>query len=124
MLAGLFLVTVSLCASEQPAASEGTERSESNSSRSAIVCEPSTLGSPYIPVDSWVYPAVLRLYSVGYVDHVYLGMRPWTRPTRTNSTAKSQRNSGSENRLIGRRKERGSNHSSQGWKRARATNIC
>jgi hypothetical protein len=75
-------------------------------------------------VDSWVYPAVLRLYSVGYVDHVYLGMRPWTRPTRTNSTAKSQRNSGSENRLIGRRKERGSNHSSQGWKRARATNIC
>ncbi len=28
---------------------------------------------------SWVYPAVLRLYSMGYVDHVYLGMRPWTR---------------------------------------------
>ena len=24
-------------------------------------------------------PAVLRLYSMGYVDHVYLGMRPWTR---------------------------------------------
>jgi len=22
---------------------------------------------------------VLRLYSMGYVDHVYLGMRPWTR---------------------------------------------
>jgi hypothetical protein len=37
------------------------------------------MGSPYIPVDSWVYPAVLRLYSMGYIDHVYLGMRPWTR---------------------------------------------
>jgi hypothetical protein len=30
-------------------------------------------------VDSWVYPAVLRLYSLGYVDNVFLGMRPWTR---------------------------------------------
>ncbi len=27
----------------------------------------------------WVYPAVLRLYALGYVDKVYLGMRPWTR---------------------------------------------
>ncbi len=43
------------------------------------VCEPSLLDSPYIPVDSWVYPAVLRLYGMGYVDIVYLGMRPWTR---------------------------------------------
>jgi hypothetical protein len=45
----------------------------------AAVCDPSTLGSPYIPVDSWVYPAVLRLYSLGFVDSAYLGMRPWTR---------------------------------------------
>ena len=37
------------------------------------------MASPYLPVDSWVYPAVLRLYSLGYVDHVFLGMRPWTR---------------------------------------------
>ncbi len=36
-------------------------------------------GSPYIPVDSWIYPAVLRLYSLGFLDHVYLGLRPWTR---------------------------------------------
>jgi len=40
---------------------------------------PSHLDSPFIPVDSWVYPAVLRLYSLGFVDNVYLGMRPWTR---------------------------------------------
>jgi len=71
-------------AAEQPATPEGTGQSERNSSGSATVCEPSTLGSPYIPVDSWVYPAVLRLYSLGYVDHVYLGMRPWTRASLSN----------------------------------------
>jgi hypothetical protein len=36
-------------------------------------------GSPFIPVDSWVYPAMLRLYSLGLVDSSYMGMRPWTR---------------------------------------------
>jgi hypothetical protein len=45
----------------------------------APACLPATLGSPYIPVDSWVYPAVLRLYSLGFVDDVFLGLRPWTR---------------------------------------------
>ena len=69
LLAGLFLLTVPSIAAAQAVPSSG----------SAPACEPSKLGSPYIPVDSWVYPAVLRLYSLGYVDTVYLGMRPWTR---------------------------------------------
>ena len=45
------------------------------------VCHPDSLGSPFIPVDSWIYPAMWRLYALGYVDTdtVYLGMRPWTR---------------------------------------------
>jgi hypothetical protein len=43
------------------------------------VCEPSSLDFPYIPVDSWVYQAIWRLYALGYIDTVYLGMRPWTR---------------------------------------------
>ena len=47
-------------------------------------CSSSALGSPYIPVDSWVYPSVLRLYSLGYLDNVYLGMRPWTRANLSN----------------------------------------
>jgi hypothetical protein len=72
-------MTTSLSASGQSAAPESIGQSERASSRSATVCEPSTKGSPYIPVDSWVYPAMLRLYSMGYVDHAYLGMRPWTR---------------------------------------------
>ena len=38
-----------------------------------------TNGSAYIPVDSWVYPAMMRLYSMGYLDTMYLAMRPYTR---------------------------------------------
>lgn len=45
----------------------------------SFVCEPSSLGSPFIPVDSWVYPAILRLYSLGFLNHVFLDIRPWTR---------------------------------------------
>jgi hypothetical protein len=65
LLAGLLLMTASPIAAQQPAAPEGAGQSERDSSRSATVCEPSTQGSPYIPVDSWVYPAMLRLYSMG-----------------------------------------------------------
>ena len=43
------------------------------------VCEPGSMGSPFIPVDSWIYPEILRLYSMGYIDSVFVGIRPWTR---------------------------------------------
>lgn len=33
----------------------------------------------YISLDSWIYPAVERLSSLGYVSDLYLGQRPWTR---------------------------------------------
>jgi len=36
-------------------------------------------GSVYIPNDSWVYPAMSRLYSLGYLDTIFLSARPWTR---------------------------------------------
>ncbi len=36
-------------------------------------------GSTYIPVDSWVYPAMTRLQGLGYVNTMFLTMRPWTR---------------------------------------------
>jgi hypothetical protein len=39
----------------------------------------STLSSPYIPLDSWIYPAAIRLYELGYLPTAYLGMRPWSR---------------------------------------------
>jgi Capsule assembly protein Wzi len=37
------------------------------------------MSSTYIPLDSWIYPAVLRLYGMGFVDTVFVSMRPWTR---------------------------------------------
>ena len=37
------------------------------------------IGSTYIPMDSWVYPALWRLQALGYIDTAYLGLRPWTR---------------------------------------------
>ena len=42
-------------------------------------CQAAELGSPYIPLDSWMYPSLSRLYSLGYLDLAFLGMRPWTR---------------------------------------------
>jgi hypothetical protein len=36
-------------------------------------------GSTYIPMDSWIYPAMDRLHSLGYTDAGFLGLRPWTR---------------------------------------------
>ncbi|HEY6339367.1 MAG TPA: capsule assembly Wzi family protein [Candidatus Sulfotelmatobacter sp.] len=37
------------------------------------------MGSPYVPLDSWIYPAMERLAALGYVKSDALGMRPWTR---------------------------------------------
>jgi membrane-associated phospholipid phosphatase len=40
---------------------------------------PSFMGSPYVPLDSWIYPALERLTALGYVKTASLGIRPWTR---------------------------------------------
>jgi hypothetical protein len=45
----------------------------------ATGCATPNQGSPYLPLDSWVYPAMLRLQALGYVDTVFPAMRPWTR---------------------------------------------
>lgn len=38
-----------------------------------------SLGSTYVPMDSWIYPALDRLQGLGYLDTAFLGIRPWTR---------------------------------------------
>jgi membrane-associated phospholipid phosphatase len=40
---------------------------------------PANQGSPYVPLDSWVYPALDRLSALGMIDSGFAGMRPWTR---------------------------------------------
>jgi hypothetical protein len=38
-----------------------------------------SIASPYVPMDSWVYPAFDRLSSFGVIPSGMLGLRPWTR---------------------------------------------
>jgi hypothetical protein len=78
-MTALCLVSAVPLTAEQPGAPEGAGQWGQNTGGVAPACMVARLGSPYIPVDSWVYPAVLRLYGLGFVDDVYLGMRPWTR---------------------------------------------
>jgi len=51
--------------------------------------QPDNLGSTYIPVDSPVYPMALRLYSLGYLDSAFIGVRPWTRQSLLHMLQKS-----------------------------------
>jgi hypothetical protein len=37
------------------------------------------MGSPYVPLDSWIYPALQRLAALGYINSAVSAMRPWTR---------------------------------------------
>jgi membrane-associated phospholipid phosphatase len=41
--------------------------------------DPPNMGSPFVPLDSWVYPAMERLIAMGYIPSGFQGMRPWTR---------------------------------------------
>ena len=84
LFAGFCLLAAVPLAAEDPGATPATQSGGSGlrgweSAGAVSPCMPAALGSPYIPVDSWVYPAMLRLYSLGFVDNVFLGMRPWTR---------------------------------------------
>jgi hypothetical protein len=40
---------------------------------------PNYMASPYVPLDSWIYPLLERLIAMGYTQSNMLGMRPWTR---------------------------------------------
>jgi len=37
------------------------------------------MGSPCVPPDSWIYPALQRLAALGYISSGIAGMCPWTR---------------------------------------------
>jgi Capsule assembly protein Wzi len=42
-------------------------------------CETSNMASTYVPIESWIYPAIERLAMAGYVQTAFAGLRPWTR---------------------------------------------
>jgi len=47
--------------------------------RQRNVTSSANMGSPYVPLDSWVYPAMDRLIAQGYIKSAIVSMRPWTR---------------------------------------------
>jgi membrane-associated phospholipid phosphatase len=40
---------------------------------------PGNFASNYVPLDSWIYPAMERLIATGYINTGFIGLRPWTR---------------------------------------------
>ncbi len=64
---------------ESPEPSQNPVRAYQPYMPAAVTEVPDRFGSAYIPDDSWINPALIRLYSMGFVNTLYLGMRPWTR---------------------------------------------
>src|SRR6266478_1799764 len=57
----------------------GEWRSISQVFRGDGTYSPANQGSPYVSLDSWVYPALDRLTAMGLIDSAFEGMKPWTR---------------------------------------------
>jgi len=45
---------------------------------------PKSFGSPFVPLDSWIYPALERLAAMGFLKTEFEGLKPWTRLECTN----------------------------------------
>ena len=41
--------------------------------------DPDTIGSTNVPMDSWIYPALERLFAMGFIPGQSASIRPWTR---------------------------------------------
>ena len=74
LVVGFLLVGAANLAAEQPESAQpfrfepagaGAGGQGSMGGPPAPACEPAIMGSPFIPVDSRVYPAVMRLYGMG-----------------------------------------------------------
>ena len=47
--------------------------------QSVVALAEAPMGSAYVPLDSWVYPAFDRLAGLGAINKQFVGLRPWTR---------------------------------------------
>jgi hypothetical protein len=77
VLISFFLFHASRIASQDPKSPCANQQSDLGSINPDNAELPG--GNRYIPVDSWVYGGMARLYALGYARNVFLGMRPWTR---------------------------------------------
>jgi hypothetical protein len=75
------LSALAVCAQESgaPPQSKPGQNSGSMAAGETDEGKSRTVGSPYVELDSWIYPAIERLAALGYVHAEFLGMRPWTR---------------------------------------------
>lgn len=54
--------------------------------------DPQHMGSPYVPLDSWVYPAIEKLEGMGYIKIAFLALKPWTRIETANLVTEAKTN--------------------------------
>ncbi len=83
-----FAILSAACLFDLPLLAQSGESMPSH--QEVAAASASTAGSAYIPVDSWIYSAALRLYYLGYLPTAYLGVRPWTRASLAHMLALSQ----------------------------------
>jgi hypothetical protein len=76
----MLLILFSICTGPK-AGAQNTNQTPSavDSDPFATLQDSETEGSVYVPMDSWIYPALDRLHALGYLDSAFLGLRPWTR---------------------------------------------
>jgi hypothetical protein len=55
----------------------------------AIPRDTASRSSPYVPLDSWVYPALRRLAALGFITGQVAGTAPWTRAECRRQTAEA-----------------------------------
>ena len=61
----------------------GSANNQGRSSATVDYSDKPPRGSTYVPMDSWMYPALDRLQALGYINYAYTGLRPWTRASIT-----------------------------------------
>jgi membrane-associated phospholipid phosphatase len=57
----------------------GTFKKSAEEEEEDTAHEARNMGSPYVPLDSWVYAAFDRLTAMGFIHTGFADMRPWTR---------------------------------------------
>ena len=65
--------------SEAEIAQYGTFKKAEESDDVKATRKTRNMGSPYVPLEIWVYAALERLGALGYIQTASLGLRPWTR---------------------------------------------
>lgn len=85
-----FFFTAAVAAGPSCSAALAQSGDETPSHQEVALAAQGTAGSPFIPVDSWITSSAVRLYELGYLPTLYLGMRPWTRVSLAHALKLSQ----------------------------------